>query len=260
MTIAHRLSTAEAADHVLRVRRRPARRGGHARRAGGRGRRVRPAARELARQRGRARVIDRPAADWHPEPDLVDFASPSARPALERLGEATWKEALDWLYGVALVRPMPVDTYPDARERYFAPSGGGPRRRRPSRPRAPTSSPSSASASRRTRTTPSTSARSATSRRRRCRPRSSARCWPVAAPGRRRVARRADRRVRGGGGHVVAPRALRHRPRGLGHPHLGRRDGEPDGDDRRARRAPRGPARPGGRRRGARPSRASACT
>ena len=44
-------------------------------------------------------VIDRPAADWHPEPDLVDFASPSARPALERLGEATWKEALDWLYG-----------------------------------------------------------------------------------------------------------------------------------------------------------------
>ena len=71
-------------------------------------------------------VIDRPAADWHPEPDLVDFASPSARPALERLGEATWKEALDWLYGVALVRPMPVDTYPEARERYFAPSGGRP--------------------------------------------------------------------------------------------------------------------------------------
>ena len=71
-------------------------------------------------------VIDRPAADWHPEPDLVDFASPSARPALERLGEATWKEALDWLYGVALVRPMPVDTYPTARERYFAPSGGRP--------------------------------------------------------------------------------------------------------------------------------------
>jgi aromatic-L-amino-acid decarboxylase len=71
-------------------------------------------------------VIDRPTADWHPEPDLVDFASPSARPALERLGEATWKEALDWLYGVALVRPMPVDTYPVARERYFAPSGGRP--------------------------------------------------------------------------------------------------------------------------------------
>ncbi len=71
-------------------------------------------------------VIERPVADWHPEPDLVDFASPSARPALERLGEATWKEALDWLYGVALVRPMPVDTYPTARERYFAPSGGRP--------------------------------------------------------------------------------------------------------------------------------------
>ncbi len=71
-------------------------------------------------------VIERPVADWHPEPDLVDFASPSARPALERLGEATWKEALDWLYGVALVRPMPVDTDPTARERYFAPSGGRP--------------------------------------------------------------------------------------------------------------------------------------
>jgi len=65
----------------------------------------------------------------------------------------------------------------------------------------------------------------------------------VAAPGRRRVARRPDRGVRGGGGHVVAPRALRHRPRGLGHPHLGRRDGEPDGDDRRSGRAPRVPAR-----------------
>jgi aromatic-L-amino-acid decarboxylase len=69
-------------------------------------------------------MTDPPVAEFHPEPDLVDFASPSARPALERLGEATWKEALDWLYDVALRRPMPVDTYPEARERYFAPSGG----------------------------------------------------------------------------------------------------------------------------------------
>ena len=61
---------------------------------------------------------------WHPEPDLVDFASPSARATLERLGEATWREALDWLYGVAMERPMHADTYPDARARYFGASGG----------------------------------------------------------------------------------------------------------------------------------------
>jgi aromatic-L-amino-acid decarboxylase len=71
-------------------------------------------------------MTHRPVADWHPEPDLIDVSSPSARPALERLGEATWREALDWLYGVALRRPMHPDTYPAARERYYAPSGGRP--------------------------------------------------------------------------------------------------------------------------------------
>ena len=65
-------------------------------------------------------------ASMHPEPDLVDFASPSSRPALERLGEATWREALDWLYGVAMQRPMHADTYPTARERYFGGPGAGP--------------------------------------------------------------------------------------------------------------------------------------
>jgi aromatic-L-amino-acid decarboxylase len=67
------------------------------------------------------RVPDEPFR--HPEPDLVWFASPAARPALERLGEATWREALDWLYGVAMERPMHADTYPDARERYFSGPG-----------------------------------------------------------------------------------------------------------------------------------------
>ena len=62
----------------------------------------------------------------HPEPDLVDFASPSSRPALERLGEDTWREALDWLYGVAMRRPMHADTYPAARARYFGGPGAGP--------------------------------------------------------------------------------------------------------------------------------------
>ena len=65
-------------------------------------------------------------ADQHPEPDLVDFASPSARAALERLGAATWREALDWLYGVAMARPMNADTYPAARERYFGGADVGP--------------------------------------------------------------------------------------------------------------------------------------
>ena len=65
-------------------------------------------------------------ANWHPEPDLVDFASPSARAALEQLGEATWREALDWLYGVAMARPMNADTYPVARERYFGGPASGP--------------------------------------------------------------------------------------------------------------------------------------
>ena len=64
-------------------------------------------------------------ADWHPEPDLIDHTSPSARPALERLGEATWREAMDWLFGVATVRPMHADTYPVARERYFGGPGAG---------------------------------------------------------------------------------------------------------------------------------------
>src|SRR5258705_4040061 len=64
-----------------------------------------------------------PRFDWHPEPDLVGFSSPDARPALEALGEATWRAALDWLHDVALQRPMPVDTYPAARTRYFGPDG-----------------------------------------------------------------------------------------------------------------------------------------
>src|SRR5215210_7210948 len=65
-------------------------------------------------------------ATWHPEPDLVDFASPSSRRALERLGEDTWREALDWLYGVAMQRPMHADTYPAARARYFGEAGARP--------------------------------------------------------------------------------------------------------------------------------------
>ncbi len=71
-------------------------------------------------------MLDRGDDLRHPEPDLVDFGSPSARPALERLGEEVWRAALDWLYGVAMVRPMHADTYPAARDRYFGGTGAGP--------------------------------------------------------------------------------------------------------------------------------------
>lgn len=47
----------------------------------------------------------------------------SARPQLETLGEQTWAAALDWLYGVAMRRPMHAQTYPDARAEFFGPTG-----------------------------------------------------------------------------------------------------------------------------------------
>ncbi len=62
--------------------------------------------------------------DWSPEPELIDVRDEvRARPALEALGERTWREALDWLYGEALRRPMHPRTYPEAREAFFGPSG-----------------------------------------------------------------------------------------------------------------------------------------
>ena len=60
--------------------------------------------------------------DVFPDPELVDFRDPHARSALERLGLDTWREALDWLYGEALRRPIAGETYPDARRTYFGPS------------------------------------------------------------------------------------------------------------------------------------------
>ncbi|HEX6130737.1 MAG TPA: pyridoxal-dependent decarboxylase [Actinomycetota bacterium] len=54
---------------------------------------------------------------------VVDFRDAEARPALEALGEATWREALDWLYGEALRRPIAGATYPEARATFFGPSG-----------------------------------------------------------------------------------------------------------------------------------------
>ena len=44
---------------------------------------------------------------WHPEPELIGYRDEAAsRAALEELGEATWRAALDFLYGTAIHRAM----------------------------------------------------------------------------------------------------------------------------------------------------------
>jgi hypothetical protein len=46
----------------------------------------------------------------HPEPELIDTSEPErSRAELERLGERSWAEALDWLYGPAMQRPTAPD-------------------------------------------------------------------------------------------------------------------------------------------------------
>ena len=60
----------------------------------------------------------------HPEPELIDTRDPErSRAALERLGERTWAEALDWLYGPATDRPTAPNLYPDMRRTYFEETG-----------------------------------------------------------------------------------------------------------------------------------------
>jgi aromatic-L-amino-acid/L-tryptophan decarboxylase len=58
------------------------------------------------------------------DPTLLAMGSPGARRALEELGAAVWGEALDWLYGEALRRPVAADPYPESRRRFFGPSDG----------------------------------------------------------------------------------------------------------------------------------------
>jgi len=61
--------------------------------------------------------------DWSPDPELIDIVDPArSRAALEALGDATLREALDWLYGVAMDRPVSADTYPEARARFYGPT------------------------------------------------------------------------------------------------------------------------------------------
>jgi len=55
-----------------------------------------------------------------PDPELLDIRDADrSRASLERFGAAIWTEALDWLYGEAMVRPIQRDNYPDSRRRFF---------------------------------------------------------------------------------------------------------------------------------------------
>jgi glutamate/tyrosine decarboxylase-like PLP-dependent enzyme len=60
---------------------------------------------------------------WHPEPELIGYRDEgTSRAALEALGEATWRSALDFLYGRAMERAMGDPApYDDLRAGYFAP-------------------------------------------------------------------------------------------------------------------------------------------
>jgi aromatic-L-amino-acid/L-tryptophan decarboxylase len=70
-----------------------------------------------------------------PDRALLDLRdAETSRRALEAFGSAVWGEALDWLYGQAMVRPIHPESYPDSRERFFGPSkapGPAPEQGRP---------------------------------------------------------------------------------------------------------------------------------
>ena len=87
--------------------------------------------------------------DWHPEPELVGYRDEGAsRAALERLGDATWRAALDFLYGPAAERAMgDPGSYDEIRRRVLRRARRARRRRPPRRPRPPRSSSSSGRAS-----------------------------------------------------------------------------------------------------------------
>jgi glutamate/tyrosine decarboxylase-like PLP-dependent enzyme len=64
---------------------------------------------------------------WHPEPELVGYRDEGAsRLALEELGDATWRAALEFLYGTTQQRAMGDPApYADLRDAYFG-AGRGP--------------------------------------------------------------------------------------------------------------------------------------
>ncbi len=58
-------------------------------------------------------MIDDPLAPfrWHPEPELIGIRDRKASlAALQRVGEETWRAALDWLYDEAMVHAMGTPT------------------------------------------------------------------------------------------------------------------------------------------------------
>jgi len=58
-----------------------------------------------------------------PDPALLDLRDAErSRAALEGFGAAVWAEALDWLYGRAMIRPIHPESYPESRGRFFGPS------------------------------------------------------------------------------------------------------------------------------------------
>jgi glutamate/tyrosine decarboxylase-like PLP-dependent enzyme len=63
--------------------------------------------------------------DWHPEPSLIGYRDEgTSRAALEALGVATWRAALEFLYGKAVHRAMgDAAGYESIRTSYFGPSG-----------------------------------------------------------------------------------------------------------------------------------------
>jgi glutamate/tyrosine decarboxylase-like PLP-dependent enzyme len=63
---------------------------------------------------------------WHPEPELIGYRDETgSRAALERLGDATWQAALEFLYGTAVHRAMGDPApYHALRSSYFGPAGG----------------------------------------------------------------------------------------------------------------------------------------
>jgi len=60
---------------------------------------------------------------WADEPELLDVRDANrSRKALDALGEAVWREAIDWFYDEAMRRPIAGDTYPESRARFYGPT------------------------------------------------------------------------------------------------------------------------------------------
>jgi glutamate/tyrosine decarboxylase-like PLP-dependent enzyme len=81
-----------------------------------------------------------PRFAWHPEPELIGIRdAATARPALERLGQAAWTVALDYVYQEAFRRAMgePTD-YAALRRVYYGETADG----RPAGPAAAPAEPS----------------------------------------------------------------------------------------------------------------------